>query len=99
MSEKEYSKEAKQALGKSRIDIGVSIYKSVLLSLTTVPIMIILNSILTQKSGMLTILKIIKSLPFQDLIFIGCFYIIAIIAAEGLRSSGLKQINESHSDR
>ena len=91
----EYNAKAREAFGKSLVDIGVAIYKGLIVLFTVVPITVILKASLeneTQNISIFTPFERMSSATYFTLIV---FLITAFVAGHLFRSEGLKHIHES----
>ncbi|MCG7904281.1 MAG: hypothetical protein JAY60_17890 [Candidatus Thiodiazotropha weberae] len=91
----EYNPKAREAFGNSLVDIGVAIYKGLIVLFTVVPITVILKASLenhTQNVSIFTPFERMSSVTYLTLIV---FLIAAFVAGHFFRREGLKHIHES----
>ncbi|MET0027739.1 MAG: hypothetical protein ABW101_08885 [Candidatus Thiodiazotropha sp.] len=91
----EYNPKAREAFGKTLVDVGVAIYKGLIILFTVVPITVILKASLeneTQNVSIFTPFERMSSATYLTLII---FLIAAFVAGHLFRSAGLKHIHES----
>jgi uncharacterized Tic20 family protein len=91
----EYNQKAREAFGKSLVDIGVAIYKGLIILFTVIPITVILKASVeseTQNVSIFTPFERMSSATYLTLI---AFLITAFVAGYLFRSEGLKHIHES----
>jgi len=94
MKAKDMNPKAREAFGKTLIDIGVSIYKSIMLLILVFPITIVLKSALEGTDSTVSIYQIINSFSVDTQYTLIFFISIAVIAAELARNEGLRHIHE-----
>ena len=96
MKLKDMNSKAREAFAKSQIDIGVAIFKSIMLLVTTVPIaLFIQGGFASEKStDPISVVKVIQSFSTESQILIGLLFCFALFAGHNLRSTGIKILNE-----
>jgi len=95
MKPEEYSPKAREAFGKSLIDIGVSIFKGIVLLITVVPVSLILKGALEPEGVEISIVTLVESMSSGTyLLFIG-FLGFSFIAGGWFRAEGLWHIHKS----
>jgi len=85
---------AREAFGKTLIDIGVAIYKSIMLLVLIFPITLILKSSLEEQGSTISFFEIINSFSTGTQLSLLILIAIAIIAAELARTEGLRHLHE-----
>jgi hypothetical protein len=88
---KDYNPKAKEAFGKSLVDISVSIYKNLILLILITPIIRLTTNVVNKG----TIIVHFINIESSTLYLIGLMFLIAALIAEWVRSTGLKYINEA----
>jgi hypothetical protein len=91
---------AKEAFAKSQIDIGVSIFKSIMILVTTLPLALFLKASFDgNKSGdLISIVNVIQSFSLGSQILIGFLFFSALFMGHNLRRTGIKILNEMESE-
>ena len=95
MKLKRYNPKAREALGKTYIDIGVSIFKGVILLFTVLPITVILKTLFDDKNQPVSLLKLISSMTFGTYILLLIFVTFSMFIGAYFRDEGLKHIHEA----
>ena len=91
----EYNPKAREAFGKSLVDIGVSIYKGIIILFTVVPITVILRASLANDVKGFQIITIFNNMSISSYFTLIAFLIFAFLAAHWFRIEGLKHIHAS----
>tara|TARA_R110002096_G_C14590172_1_gene721926 strand:+ start:1532 stop:1834 length:303 start_codon:yes stop_codon:yes gene_type:complete len=91
----DYNPKAREAFGKSLVDIGVSIYKGIIILFTIVPITVILKTTLSNNPKDTNLIMIFGNMSVSNYVTLIVFLIAAFLAAHFFRSEGLKHIHES----
>jgi uncharacterized protein YvpB len=87
---KNYNPKAKEAFGKSLVDISVSIYKNLIILILITPITFLTTNIFKNT----TIILPFINMESNSIYLIGLIFLIAILIAEWIRNTGLYYINE-----
>ncbi len=95
MKTHEYNPKAREAFGKSLIDVSTAIFKAMILLFTVVPLAFVVKNIIENNEKQFSIISSLQSLNNDTFIVILVFYVISFFAAHLLRNEGLKQIHES----
>ena len=94
MKPDEYNPKAREAFGKSLIDIGVTIFKGVILLLTVVPITVIAKSVFEGTGRYISVFEILGSISNVTLLSLMVLILFAFFAGHYLRKEGLRHIHE-----
>jgi len=94
----EYNPKAKEALGKIFIDIGVAIFKGIILLFTVVPVTVILKSVLDKEDKPFSLLSAVASMTFGTYILLVFFVVFSMMAGAHMRDKGLKYIHEAEEE-
>lgn len=92
-----YNPKAREAFAKSLIDIGVSIFKGIMLLFTVVPLAAVLKSALDENDSATSIFSIINSLTIATQALILGLIVIGFVAAHFFRKEGLRHLHEIES--
>jgi hypothetical protein len=94
MKPEDYNPKAREAFGKSLIDIGVAIFKGIILLFTVVPLAAILQIAINGNKKPVSLFDMLSSLsPATQWTFVG-FLALAFIAGFVFRREGLRHIHE-----
>ncbi len=91
----EYNPKAREAFGKSLVDIGVAIYKGLIILFTVVPITVILKASLETEAQNISIFTPFERMSSSTYLTLLVFLVTAFLAGHFFRSEGLKHIHES----
>ena len=91
----EYNAKAREALGKTFVDIGVSIFKGVISLFTVVPIALILKSWWDKDIKPFSIMELFSSITIGTYIVLLIFVFISMYIGAWFRDEGLKHIHEA----
>lgn len=94
MKPKDMNPKAREAFGKTLIDIGVAIYKSIMLLLLVFPVTVILKGALEGKESTVSIYDVVNSFSDETKYTLVILIVVAVVAAEFFRREGLKHIHE-----
>jgi uncharacterized membrane protein len=94
MKPDKYNHRAREAFGKSLIDIGVSIFKGVIALFTIVPITIFVKSVLEGKKADVSVIGIFESISVGTFIALMVFILFAVLLGNFFRKEGLRHIHE-----
>ena len=95
MKLKEYNPKAREAFGKTLVDIGTAIHKAVILLITVAPITIIFKSFWNKEQSEISISEILKLFSTPTYFVLVGFIIMAMWAGAKFRDDGLKHIHEA----
>ena len=94
MKPEELSPKAREAFGKSLVDIGVAIFKSLMLLITVVPLAALLKASLNTDSSPVSIFKLLSSISM------GTYFVVIALMCLGFwiglvfRREGIRHIHE-----
>jgi hypothetical protein len=91
----EYNPKAREAFGKSLVDVGVAIYKGLIVLFTVVPITVILKASLESETNNVSIFTPFERVSSAAYLTLIVFLIAEFVAGHLFRSEGLKHIHES----
>ncbi|MBV36363.1 MAG: hypothetical protein CMP47_13070 [Rickettsiales bacterium] len=91
----DYNSKAREAFGKSLVDIGVSIFKSLILLITVVPITAIFKVTFNDEGKSFSIINLIQDLPPGVYVTLILFIVLAFVFGHFFRTQGLKHIHMS----
>lgn len=91
----ELNPKAKEAFGKSLIDVSTAIFKSMILLFTVVPLIFIVQNVIENKESQISIAEAFQKMSDSTFWLIIVFYTISFFAAYFLKNEGLKQIHEA----
>jgi hypothetical protein len=94
MKPDDYNPMAREAFGRTLIDVGVSIFKSIVLLFTVVPLAAVLEIIFRDQAGLSSIFDIIDSLSGSTQLLIIGLLIIGFCAGHWFRKEGLRHLHE-----
>ena len=95
MKIEDYSPKAREDFGKSLVDIGVSIYKGLILLFTVIPISVLLCSGLSANGEDISIFTPFESMSNATYLTLMAFLVVAFLLGHVFRSAGLKHIHAS----
>jgi len=99
MKPEEYNPKAREAFGKSLIDIGVSIFKGIILLITVVPASLILKGALESGSVEISIVTLFESMSNGTYFLFICFLGLSLLAGGWFRTEGLRHIHGSEENK
>lgn len=91
----ELNSKGKEAFGKSLIDVSTAIFKSMILLFTVVPLVFIVQSVIENKEGQLSIYQALQNVSDGTFWLIIIFYSISFVVAHILRKRGLIHIHDA----
>jgi hypothetical protein len=94
MKPDQYNPKAREAFAKSLIDIGVAIFKSIMLLFTVVPLAAIFKSAFDGKAASISLLKIMGSLTSTTQWIILALLFVAFLLGHYLRKEGLRHLHD-----
>ncbi|TMO88104.1 hypothetical protein [Pseudoalteromonas ruthenica] len=97
MNPNDYNLLAREAYAKSLIDVGVSIFKGIMLLCTVVPLAAVMNNIFNDSEKKVSILEVLNSVTLSNQAIIVGLLITAFILAWYLRYEGLRHLYEIQS--
>ncbi|MDP3816146.1 hypothetical protein [Pseudomonas sp.] len=89
---------AREAFAKTLIDVGVSVFKGIILLLTVIPIAAIFKSAFDGVSIEVSLIKIIGSMTIGTYITLLTLLIIAFFIGHLFRKEGLRHLHEIKGD-
>lgn len=95
MKPEQYNPKAREAFGKSLIDIGVAIFKSIILLITVVPISVIFKGAIEGNESKSSVFEILNSISDTTLISIVILVFAAFLIGHYFRKKGLRHIHET----
>jgi hypothetical protein len=95
----EYNPKAREAFGKTLVDIGVSIFKGIILLFTVIPVSLILKGALENGSKQISVLQIFKSMSGDTYLLLILFLGVSFFLGGKLRELGLRHIHESENNK
>lgn len=96
MKIEEYGPKAREAFGKTLIDISLSIYKGVILLFTVLPLASIAKSVFVDGDVQgISIVELINSLAVSTKVSVFLLVSVAFVVAHYFRKEGLRHIHES----
>ncbi len=96
MKIEDYGPKAREAFGKTLIDISVSIYKGVILLFTVLPLAAIAKSVFVDGSvHAISLYEVIDGQPTSTKVSLFILLATAFIAAHYYRKEGLRHIHEA----
>lgn len=93
-----YNPKAREAFARSLIEIGVSIFKAVILLVTALPLTFIVKGLFSGDLQQVSLLELIDSLSTTTKLSIIGLRIASFIFAHFLRKEGLRHLHELESD-
>ena len=99
MKPDKYNPKAREAFGKSLIDIGVAIFKGIILLVTVVPITVIAKSAFEGTSTSISVFEILGSMSNETLWSLMGLILVAFFGGHYLRKEGLRHIHELEIDK
>ncbi|MEJ2612166.1 MAG: hypothetical protein P8179_19370 [Candidatus Thiodiazotropha sp.] len=90
----EYNPKAREAFGKILVDIGVAIYKGLIVLFTVVPVTVILKYSLESETQNVSIFTPFERLTSATYFTLIVFLITAFVAGHLFRNEGLKHMHE-----
>lgn len=94
MKPNQYNPKAREAFAKSLIDIGVAIFKSIMLLFTVVPLAAIFKSAFDGKATSISLFKIMGSLTSTTQWIILVLLCVAFLLGHYLRKEGLRHLHD-----
>ncbi|WP_165856848.1 hypothetical protein [Marinobacter sp. JSM 1782161] len=94
MKPDDYNPMAREAFGRTLIDVGVSIFKSIILLFTVVPLAAILEIVFRNQTDLSSIFEILGALSGSTQLLIIGFLIIGFFAGHWFRKEGLRHLHE-----
>ncbi|MDA0148452.1 hypothetical protein [Vibrio sp. LaRot3] len=98
MKADDYNPKARELFGKTLVDIGVSIYKGLMLLLTIVPLSFIAKVTVEKGEKPLSFLDFISSMSVGTYLTFLSLLTISFALAYHLRKEGLRHIHESEEE-
>ncbi len=89
---------AREAFAKTLIDVGVSVFKGIILLLTVIPIAAIFKSAFDGVSIEVSLIKIVGSMTVATYITLLTLLIIAFFIGHLFRKEGLRHLHEIEDD-
>lgn len=99
MKPDKYNPKAREAFGKSLIDIGVAIFKGIILLVTVVPLTLFAKSAFESNGSSISVFKILGSISNETLGSLMGLILVAYFAGHYFRKEGLRHIHELEIDR
>jgi len=94
MKPEQYSPRAREAFGRSLIDIGVSIFKAIMLLITAVPLAAIAKSVFLP-NGQVSVWESLNSVSPSTKAMILLLLMVSFLVGHYFRREGLRHIHES----
>jgi len=94
MKPEELTPRAREAFGRTLIDVGVAIFKGIILLFTVVPITLILKSALEPGSSNVSIIALFENMSMVTYLSLIGFLVISFYAGHVFRKEGLRHIQE-----
>ena len=98
MKPKELNSKAKEAFAKSGIDVGVGVFKAVMLVLLILPMTLIIKIAFEGGADSISVSSVLDSLSIGLWIMLGVFYFLAMLAAFYFRDTGVKILHEMENE-
>lgn len=98
MKPEKLNPKAREAFAKTLIDVGVSVFKGIILLLTVIPIAAIFKSAFDGVSIEISLIKIIGSMTISTYITLLALLIIAFFIGHLFRKEGLRHLHEIEND-
>ena len=98
MKPEKLNPKAREAFAKTLIDVGVSVFKGIILLLTVIPIAAIFKSAFDGVSIEISLIKIIGSMTISTYITLLALLIIAFFIGNLFRKEGLRHLHEIEND-
>ncbi len=97
MKPEEYNPKAREAFGKTLIDVGVSITKGIFLLFTVVPTALIIKIVIEPEG--IHEFKILEVLNSEIFIFLLIFIALSFLVGHVCRAEGLRHIHELENEK
>lgn len=98
MKPEKLNPKAREAFAKTLIDVGVSVFKGIILLLTVIPIAAIFKSAFDGVSIEVSLIKIIGSMTISTYITLLALLITAFFIGHLFRKEGLRHLHEIEND-
>lgn len=95
MKPDQYNPKAKEAFGKSLVDVGVALFKSVMLLIFIMPASIIVMSTADVTKSNISVLDILQRMPSDTFTSFIIIISLAMVMGAYIRALGLKYIHDS----
>lgn len=95
MKPEQYNSKAREAFGQSLIDIGVSIFKAIMLLVTAVPLAAITKSVFSPHSQEVSVWEALNSVTPGTQALVLVFLIVSFLMGHYFRKEGLRHIHET----
>lgn len=99
MRPEDLNPKAREAFAKTLIEVGVSIFKGIILLFTVVPVTAILKSAFDGVAVDVSLLKMIGSMSVGMYVILLSFLIAAFLVGHLFRREGLRHLHEIDSDQ
>ena len=96
--QEELNPKAREAFAKSSIDVGVAIFKSVLLVVFILPITLIVKAVFDSGGEKVSILDIVTSIDVFTWFFLGLFILVGMLVGYFYRDGGVKILDEMENE-
>lgn len=94
MKPDELNPKAREAFGKSLIDIGVAIFKSLMLLCTVFPLAAFLKAIFSSPDASVSLLEILSRISLITYLLIIAFFCMAFLLGHYFRKEGIRHLHE-----
>lgn len=98
MKPEDYNAKARQKFGETLVDIGVTIFKGIMLLFTVIPMTFIVNNSLAKDQVEFSITDILKFMSSATYLIFLLLLSLAFIIGYFFRKEGLRHIHESEND-
>ncbi len=95
----EYNPKAREAFGKSLVDIGVAIFKSLIVLFTVAPITVLLKAGLENGENQISIISLFTRMSDATYLTLIGFIAFSFFAGHFFRKEGLRHIHEAEQSR
>ncbi|EIU6783812.1 TPA: hypothetical protein ACVOYQ_004702 [Vibrio alginolyticus] len=95
MKVENYNPKAREAFGKTLVDISVSIFKGLMLLITIVPLGFIAKATVEKGNEPLSFIEFVSSMSSDTYFMFSGLLIISFVLGHYLRKEGLRHIHES----
>ena len=95
MKPEKYNPKAREAFGRSLIDIGVSIFKAIMLLVTAVPLAAITKGVFSSHGQEVSVWEALNSVTPGTQVLIFALLIVSFLIGHYFRKEGLRHIHET----
>ncbi|WP_155826457.1 hypothetical protein [Vreelandella zhanjiangensis] len=95
MKIEEYNSKAREAFGKTLVELGVAVFKGIILLITIIPLGFIAKTIAEENENPISFIEFISSMSNETYLTFIILLSISFILGHALRKEGLRHIHES----